>query len=116
MSNLSRCVRLHAERAPDRTALVYEGTRTTYGNLWAHICKLAGWLGAQGLQPGDAVAAVMKNSVAFVEISLAVSHLGCVFVPINYRLSAEEIDYILVDSETKLALIDEDFSRMNIRF
>ena len=116
MSNLSRCVRLHAQRAPERTAIVYGGARISYETLWGRICRLAGWLSGQGVGRGEAVAAVMKNSAAFVELSLAVSHLGGVFVPVNYRLSAGEIDYILADSDTKLALLDEEFGGLALDF
>ncbi|HEY8572477.1 AMP-binding protein [Phenylobacterium sp.] len=116
MSNLSRCVRLHAERSPDRTALVYEGARTSYASLWDRICRLAGWLQTQGIGKGDAVAAVMKNSSTFIELSLAVSHLGGLFVPVNYRLSADEIDYILADSGAKLLFCDDDFSGLPLSF
>ena len=37
----------------------------------------------------------MKNSAAFVELAIAVSHVGAVFLPINFRLAREEIGYIV---------------------
>ena len=44
---------------------------------------------------GDVVAVLMKNSTAFLELVFATSHIGAVFLPINYRLSADEVGYIV---------------------
>ncbi|HYG25490.1 MAG TPA: AMP-binding protein [Caulobacteraceae bacterium] len=116
MSNLSRFVRLHAERSPEQVALIYEDVRLSYAELWGRVARLAGWLQTQGIGRNDAVAAVMKNSSTFIELSLAVSHLGGVFVPVNYRLSSEEIDYILHDSDSKLVFIDDEFDHLDLVF
>jgi len=50
-------------------------------------------LTTQGVEEGSVVAVFMKNSLAFIEISFAVSHLGAVFLPVNYRLARSEADY-----------------------
>lgn len=113
MSNISRCVRHHALRTPDRTAIVYAGARISYGALWRRINAVATLLGARGVCAGDRVALLMKNSAAFLEIAFAVSHAGAVLVPINYRLAPDEVDYILRDSGTTLLFRDEDFASWN---
>ena len=110
MANLSRCVRHHALRDPDRAALVYEGNTLTYGQLWQRIGRLAGLLLVRGVLPGERVALLMKNSAAFVELALAISHVGAVLVPINFRLSGDEVDFILRDSGSVLLLRDEEFT------
>lgn len=109
MSNLSRCVRHHAARDPGRVAVVYAGGTVSYGVLWQRICKVAGLLAVRGVQSGDRVAVLMKNSAAFIEIALAVSHVGAVLVPVNFRLSPAEVDYILADSGAVLLLRDVEF-------
>ena len=110
MINLSAFVRFHAERTPDRLALVFAGTRISYGDLWDRVGRLAGWLAARGIGEGDVVAVFMKNSPAFIETALATSHLGGVFLPINYRLARDEVAYITGNAEAKLLLADDEFA------
>ena len=109
MVNLSAFIRFHAEREPGRLALVYRDQRISYADLDDRIGRLAGWLVAQGIGAGTVVAAVMKNSAAFIEYAFAASHVGAVFLPINYRLAREEVRYILGNAEAKLLLADEEF-------
>ena len=110
MANLSRLVRHHALRSPERTALVFEGARISYGELWSRIGHIAAMLRNGGVEPGERVALLMKNSAAFLEIALAVSHIGAVLVPINFRLAPAEVDYILQDSGAVLLVCDGEFS------
>ena len=52
----------------------------------------------------------MKNSTAFLELVFATSHIGAVFLPINYRLSADEIGYIVRNSDARLLIADEELA------
>src|SRR5262245_47749272 len=70
----------------------------------------AGWLGARGIGPGDVVALLMKNSPAFLELAFAISHLGAVLLPINYRLAADEVGYIVDNAGARLLLCDEELA------
>jgi fatty-acyl-CoA synthase len=110
MVNLSSFIRFHAIRAPERVAIVYGRERISYRALMVRIETTAGWLAKKGIQPNDVVAVLMKNSVAFLEIAFAVSHLGAVFLPINFRLSAEEVGYIASNADSKLLLVDEELA------
>ena len=56
----------------------------------ARIGQTAGYLAAQDIGADDVVAVMMKNSAAFLELAFAASHLGAVFLPINFRLAADE--------------------------
>ncbi len=71
---------------------------------------LRAMLRARGVEPGDRVALLMKNSAAFVELALATSHVGAVLVPINFRLAPGEVDYILDDSGAVLLFCDEELA------
>lgn len=110
MSNLSRWIRFHAKRQPDRSAVIYNGAHVSYGMLWERIGRIAADLRARGVRPGDRVALLMKNSTAFLEIAFAVSHVGAVLVPINYRLARDEVHYILQDSGAVCFYCDEVFA------
>ena len=52
----------------------------------------------------------MKNSTAFLELVFATSHIGAVLLPINYRLSADEIGYIVRNSDARLLIADEELA------
>ena len=110
MVNLSSFIRYHAARTPDRIAIVYQDQRVTFAGLLARIEKTAGYLAAHGIGPDDVVAVMMKNSIAFLEIAFAVSHLGAIFLPINFRLAADEVEYITENAEAKLVFADAEFA------
>ena len=109
MANLSAFVRYHATRRPGRTAIIYEDRHIRWAELWERVQALAGWLAARGIGPDDVVAVFMKNSPAFVELAMATSHLGAVFLPINYRLAHDEVAYVQENSGARLLLADDEF-------
>src|SRR3546814_4565962 len=74
--------------------------------------RLAGWLHRQGIGEGAVVALVMKNSPAFLELTFAVSHLGAVLLPVNYRLAAAEIVYIADHAGAAMVLVDEELASL----
>lgn len=108
MANLSAAVLRWARAEPERPALLYRDERLSYGALAQRLAGTAGALAARGVGEGDIVALLMKNSAAFIELSLAVSHLGAVLLPINYRLGVEEVAYIVGHAGVKLLLVDEE--------
>src|SRR5918999_3659804 len=112
MLNLSSFIRFRALRTPDRTAIVYKDTRVSYARFMRHIETTAGWLASRGIGPDDVVAVLMKNSTAFLEIAFAVSHIGAVFLPINFRLAADEVAYIAANSGAKLVLADAELAHV----
>lgn len=108
MVPLSTSIAFHARTQPDRVALVYEDQRVGYGELMQRIRVAAGVLRARGVGPGDVVGLLMKNSAAFIEVAFAASHIGAVLLPINYRLSADEVGYILDHAGARLLCVDEE--------
>jgi len=110
MVNLSSFIRFHAARSPERIAVVFLDQRITYAELSRRLERTAGYFAAQGIGPDDVVAVMMKNSAAFLEIAFAASHLGAVFLPINFRLAADEVEYIAANAGAKLVLADEEFA------
>lgn len=110
MINLSSFIAFHARRTPDRCALKYRGEDISYASFDERIGKVAGWLVSQGIAPGDVVAVLMKNSAAFLELVFASSHIGAVFLPINYRLSAEEVGYIVGNSGARMLIADAELA------
>src|SRR5689334_15512488 len=110
MINLSSFIAFHARRTPDRCALKYRGEDISYSGFDQRIRRVAGWLASRGIGPGDVVAVLMKNSAAFLELVFATSHIGAVFLPINYRLSADEVGYIVGNSGARILIADEELA------
>ena len=110
MVNLSAFIAYHARVTPDRLAVVYGDQRVSYGALADRIGQVAALLLKEGIGAGDVVAVFMKNSVAFLEIAFAVSHVGGVFLPINFRLAAEEARHIMENASAKLLFADAEFT------
>lgn len=97
-----RSVNMH----PDRPALALGTDRAlTYRELDQRVQALAGWLRqAHGLQPGDRVCLALKNCVHSIEAMLACWSAGLCVVPVNAKLHATEIAFILEDSQSRLCL------------
>jgi len=116
MVPLSSAVAYHARVAPERTAIVFDGARISYGELAGRVQAAAGLLRARGIAPGDVVALLMKNSAAFIELALAASHAGAVLLPVNFRLAADEVGYILEHAGAKLLFADDELTAGAGRF
>ena len=101
-------VGLHAQARPEKPALVdlATGRRWTYRALDRAIEQAKAALGALGLQPGDRLAAVARNSADLVIAHLAGVRMGAIFTPLNWRLAGPELSAILADCTPALILTD----------
>src|ERR1700755_2691597 len=99
-----------ARRAPDAPALACEEDRRTFGELEERSDRLAAALAARGVGPGEHVAMLQYNGIEFVEAFLAIQKLGACAVPVNFRLSREEVDYVLGDCGARLAIADPELA------
>jgi long-chain acyl-CoA synthetase len=96
---------------PDHLAVAEaDGREVKAGELLASCNQLVHGLRALGLQPGDAIAMVLPNSVEVFELYLAVLQAGWYLVPINFHLVGPEIAYIVSDSEAKVLVTHERFA------
>lgn len=109
MFNLSRCLAVNAGQRPAGEALVYGDLRLDWQMLEARVHHLAAALAGRGIGEGDIVAIMMKNSPAFIELIYAISHLGAVILPLNFRLSAEEVSYITTHAGAVAIVADDVF-------
>ncbi|MGV0714546.1 long-chain fatty acid--CoA ligase [Mycolicibacterium sp. XJ662] len=82
----------------DRIALIDGDARLTYAEFDRRTDQLARALHEAGVRHGDRVAGLLLNSAAFLETLFATAKLGAVFVPINFRLAAPEVSFLLADS------------------
>ncbi len=72
-------------------------------------CRLANGLLSLGLEKGDRVGILAYNCVEWMEIYAATAKAGLIAVPINFRLAAPEVTYIMDNSEAKAMIFQDDF-------
>ena len=97
---------------PDKIAVVHGDRRYTYRQLEERANRLASGLRALGLAHLDRVAIIAPNTPAMLEAHFGVPAAGLVLVPINIRLNADEIDYILGHSGAKVLFVDQEFESL----
>ena len=88
------------------------GTTTTFGQFKAQVDRLAAGLQQVGIKTGDRIGVVGKNSLAFFQIYGAAAALGAIVLPINWRLSADEVAFNLNDCSPAIVFVDDEFSPM----
>jgi len=97
----------HATRTPDKAITVFEGEATTYAGMAERAAALAGGLSGGGVGPGDVVGLLSYNCPEFLETVFAANYLGAVAMPINWRLAAPEVRYILEHAEARALVCDD---------
>ncbi len=98
-----------ADTQPDRVALSFEGRHTTYADLEKHTNQAANALIAAGIKKGDRIAFLGKNSDSYFEVFLGAGKMGGTTTPINWRLAAPEVVYILQDSRAPILFVGPEF-------
>ena len=97
----------HATRTPDKAITVFNGETITYGEMAERATALAGGLHDRGVGRGEVVGLLSYNCPEFLETVFAANYLGAIAMPINWRLAAPEVRYILEHSEAHALVCDE---------
>ncbi|HXH81302.1 MAG TPA: acyl--CoA ligase family protein [Candidatus Tectomicrobia bacterium] len=97
---------------PDKVAVVHEQRRYTYRQLEERSNRLASGLRALGLRHLDRVAAICPNTPAMLELHHGVPAAGLVLVPINVRLTSDDVGYILQHSGSKVVFVDHEYEAL----
>ncbi|MEG8126506.1 AMP-binding protein, partial [Xanthomonas hortorum pv. gardneri] len=102
-------IAFHARLAPHTLAArdLLLGAQWTYAELDALIGRFAALLQARGCVDGERVAVLARNSVWQVALHFACGRVGAIYVPLNWRLSAGELDALLQRAEPGLFLGDD---------
>ncbi|MBT8054534.1 MAG: AMP-binding protein [Xanthomonadales bacterium] len=83
----------------------FEDTTRSYRQLWSNGQRLAAWMRSQGMEKGDKFGIIMQNHPEFVDLMVASSILGTVFVPIDPRTRGDKLRYMLDFAECKGAFV-----------
>ncbi|HTX48548.1 MAG TPA: AMP-binding protein [Caulobacteraceae bacterium] len=96
-----------AKLQPDRVAIYdYTGQDRTFGQLNANANRVARRLRAAGLRAGDSVALACSNRAEFCDVLFGALRVGLRLTPVNWRLTADEIAYVVSDCEAKAFFAD----------
>ena len=98
-----------AVRSPEGIALKFGDLELTKKEFNLRVNRLAHALQEQGIRKGERIAVLMANSNVFMEILFAASKIGALMVPLNFRLAAPELEYILNDSDPKMLIYSPEF-------
>ncbi|WP_249593897.1 long-chain-fatty-acid--CoA ligase [Peribacillus frigoritolerans] len=110
--NLGSSLGRNARQTPEKIAVICEDRQYTYDQLNRIVNRFAHGLQVLGIEKGDKVAFMLKNSEYFPISYFAVAKLGGVIVPINCRLTKSEAAYIVEHSDAKLIIFDEEFGEL----
>ena len=99
-----------AQVYPDYPSVVYGARRYTWAETYARCRRLAGALAARGIGKGDTVSIIAANIPEMYEAHFGVPMAGAVLNTINTRLDAPIIAFILNHAESKVLLVDPEFS------
>ncbi|MET1254640.1 long-chain-fatty-acid--CoA ligase [Aliikangiella maris] len=110
INTLAQTLPFHAERTPEKLALVSKDGEVTYQQLNELSGRAANALLAEGIPSGSRVAYLGKESQAYFELIFACAKTKNVIVPINWRLTSDEVKHILSDSESVILVVDHDLT------
>ena len=99
-----------AREHTDSEFAVFEGRSLSYGDARDEVHRIANALIAAGIEPGDRVAILSKNSIEYALFFYAFSKAGAVAVPLNYRLAPPEWSYIIGDSASRMLFAQPDLA------
>jgi len=106
MFALTQGLRRAVQIKPHGVATHFAGRQRTWQQSLERISRVAGALSALGVRTGDRVAILALNSDRYFELMYAIPWIGAAMVPLNTRLAAPELDYILADSGAVALFVD----------
>jgi long-chain acyl-CoA synthetase len=110
-ANLRELLRQRAAATPEKTFLFSEtdNRRYSYAEFQAAVLRCGAMLAEQGINKGDVVSLLLPNSAEYIIGYFACWSLGALAGPVNSLLKAEEIAYVMSNSEAKAILVQSDF-------
>jgi fatty-acyl-CoA synthase len=97
---------------PEHTAIIHGKQHTSYAGFYGRTRKLASALVKAGIKKGETVSVILANTPAMLECHYGVPMMGGVLNTLNTRLDAATIGFSLDHAETKLLIVDKEFSAL----
>ena len=102
-----KALRLNARRFPKKDAMVFNGHRQTYGAFLERVERMMTVLLGQGIGVGDKVAIIAENHPDFLAAYIAITGLGAVPAPVNYRIKPDIMAEVVRRADSAMLLLDE---------
>lgn len=104
-----RFLRYAREQFPKKVGVVCYDQRFTYAQFAERANRLAGALLAASAKPGDRIVFLSTNCHRLMEAYYGVLEAGCILLPLNIRLAAEELAFVLNDSGARFLFFEQQF-------
>jgi len=97
---------------PHKRALIFEDRPFTYQEINQRTNQLCHFLLDLGIQKGDRISVLLYNCHQYIEIFFALSKMGAILVPLNWRLAGPELEFIIKDSGSRILIFDPEFEKV----
>ena len=104
--NIAALMLRRAQLSPERRALVFEDQASSYAEFADRVLRQASLFRNSGVCVGDRVGYLGVNHPALLETMFAAQAIGAIFVPLNFRLTAEELTFIINDAGLHTLVVD----------
>ncbi len=95
---------------PLKTALKFENSEISYGDLEKKVHQVAHYLKAQGVSNGDFVGVSLPRSIDLVITLIAIMECGAAYLPLDPSYPSKRLEFMLEDSESKFLITNKTFS------
>jgi acyl-CoA synthetase (AMP-forming)/AMP-acid ligase II len=107
--NLAELLEIAASMFPEREFLRFGGAGVSFETFQDRVARTAGALAALGVEPGDKVAVLQTNTPAVAEALYASALVGAVFVPLNFRARASELEHMITVARPRVLLVGDRY-------
>lgn len=108
--DLGQIYSVNAQKWPDRPAVKDRDRAFTWRESEGRCNRLANALIGMGITKGDKVAVLLENTIEIIEIYVAAAKIGAIVVPVNFRLVAPEVKYIIENSDARAIVTQDEFA------
>ena len=112
MINVGDWIKKWSLLQPQKKMIYFEDRPFTYQEVNHRINQLCHLLLGMGIQKGDRVSVLLHNCPQYLEIFFAVSKIGAILVPLNWRLAEPELEFILKDSGSRILIFEPEFEEV----
>jgi acyl-CoA synthetase (AMP-forming)/AMP-acid ligase II len=109
LTTIDAAIAFHAKHRPDQDAVLCEDRRVTYADLHRRSNRVARALIASCAEPETRVVYLGQESEHYYVLLFACAKSGTVLVPVNWRLTAPEVEHVLSDSGARLVFVEPDY-------
>ena len=104
---ISSWIAHRASWSPEKTAVRFEGREITYAQLEAQVAHLAGGMVNElGMHQGDRIAYLGQSSPELLELLFGCARSGAILVPLNARMTVEQLRNILSNCQPRCMFVD----------